>query len=116
VSSTEIDRYLGSVDAPRRAVLQELREMILAILPEAEEVISYNMPAFRVGGEVVAGFAAFKSHLSFLPFSGSVLVRMGAELDGYEMTKSSLHFTVERPLSRELVERLIAVRRDGSSR
>lgn len=74
-------------------------------------MISYKVPAFKVEGAIVAGFAAFKSHLSYLPFSGSVLPRMGADLEGYEMTKSSLHFTVERPLPKELVERLIAVRR-----
>jgi uncharacterized protein YdhG (YjbR/CyaY superfamily) len=79
-------------------------------------VISYKVPAFTLDGEIVAAFAAFKSHLSFLPFSGSVLPRMGTELDGCEMTKSSLHFTVERPLPKELVERLIAVRRDRPRR
>ena len=110
MSAAEVDQYLAAIDPPRRAALEELRRMILEIVPTAEQVISYKIPAFRVDGEIVAGFAEFKRHLSYLPFSGSVLSRMGAELDGYEMTKSSLHFTVERPLSRELVQRLIAVR------
>jgi uncharacterized protein YdhG (YjbR/CyaY superfamily) len=111
VSVAEVDRYLGALDPARRAALEELRRMILEVVPGAEQVISYNLPAFKVDGEIVAGFAAFKRHLSYLPFSGSVLSRMGPELDGYERTKSSLHFTVERPLPRELVGRLIAVRR-----
>jgi uncharacterized protein YdhG (YjbR/CyaY superfamily) len=73
-------------------------------------VISYRVPAFRVGGQTVAGFAAFKDHLSYLPFSGSVLRQLADELDGYTMTKSSLHFTPEHPLSAALIKKLITTR------
>ena len=73
-------------------------------------MISYRVPAFRVSGQIVAGFAAFKDHLSYLPFSGSVLGQLADELKGYTMTKSSLHFPVDRPLPKSVVERLIAVR------
>jgi uncharacterized protein YdhG (YjbR/CyaY superfamily) len=116
MSAAEVDRYLAPLDPASRATLEELRRTILEIVPEAEQVISYKVPAFKVDGEVVAGFAAFTSHLSYLPFSGSVLPRMGTDLDSYEMTKSSLHFTVERPLPKELVKRLIAVRRGDPDR
>ena len=114
-SSDEIDEYLRGVEEPARSTLQTLRRTILEIVPDAEEVISYRVPAFRVGGETVAGFAAFKNHLSYLPFSGSVLSQLAEELDGYAMTKSSLHFPVDRPLPRALVEKLIKVRRSGTS-
>ena len=73
-------------------------------------MISYRVPAFRVDGKTVAGFAAFKDHVSYLPFSGSVLEQLGDELDGYAMTKSSLHFPADRPLPKTLVRKLIAVR------
>ena len=73
-------------------------------------MISYRVPAFRVGGETVAGFAAFKNHLSYLPFSGSVLSQLADELEGYAMTESSLHFPVDRPLPKVLVKKLIKVR------
>jgi uncharacterized protein YdhG (YjbR/CyaY superfamily) len=109
-SSDEIDEYLRGVEEPGRSTLQTLRRTILEIVPDAEEVISYRVPAFPVGGETVAGFAAFKSHLSYLPFSGSVLSQLAEELDGYAMTKSSLHFPADRPLPRALVEKLIKVR------
>ena len=72
--------------------------------------MSYGMPAFRVSGKVVAGFAAFKNHLSYLPHSGSVLNDLGDVLAGYSMTKGSLHFDVDEPLPDELVAKLIAVR------
>jgi uncharacterized protein YdhG (YjbR/CyaY superfamily) len=87
-----------------------MRRTILEIVPDAEEVISYRVPAFRLHGKVIAGFAAFKDHLSYLPFSGSCLVQLADELDGYAKTKSSLHFPIDRPLPKALVEKLIAVR------
>ncbi len=109
-SDSEIDRYLRGVEEPGRSTLQALRRTILEIVPDAEQGISYRVPAFRVGGKTVAGFAAFKNHLSYLPFSGSVLSQLTNELDGYAMTKSSLHFPVDRPLPKALVQKLIAVR------
>jgi len=109
-SSDEVDEYLRGVEEPGRSTLETLRRTILEIVPDAEEVISYRVPAFRVGGATVAGFAAFKNHLSYLPFSGSVLSQLADELHGYAMTKSSLHFPVDRPLPKALVKKLIKVR------
>jgi uncharacterized protein YdhG (YjbR/CyaY superfamily) len=111
MSRQEIDDYLAKVDEPKRSTLQQLRETILSIAPEAEEVISYGMPAFRLQGKVIAGFAAFKNHLSYLPHSGSVLGELADDLAGYERSDGSLRFPVDRPLPRPLVEKLIAVRR-----
>jgi uncharacterized protein YdhG (YjbR/CyaY superfamily) len=111
--SGEVDAYLRAVEEPGRSTLQTLRRTIHEIVPDAEEVISYGVPAFRVGGATVAGFAAFKNHLSYLPFSGSVLSQLADELDGYAMTKSSLHFPADRPLPKALVKKLIKVRLAG---
>jgi uncharacterized protein YdhG (YjbR/CyaY superfamily) len=110
MSAKEVDAYLRGLDEPKRSTLQALRRTILEFVPEAEQVISYRVPAFRVGGKTVAGFAAFKDHLSYLPFSGSVLGQLAAELDGYTMTKSALHFPVDRALPKTLVKKLIRVR------
>ena len=110
MSRGEIDRYLAALDEPKRSTLGRLRESILETVPEAEECISYGMPAFRLDGKVVAGFAAFKNHLSYLPHSGSVLPALGDDLAGYEMTKGSLHFAVDTPLPKRLVKKLIATR------
>ena len=110
VSAEDVDEYLRGVEEPKRATLEALRRTILEIVPDAEQLISYRVPAFRVGGATIAGFAAFHRHLSYLPFSGSVLSQLPDELAGYTMTKSALHFSVDRPLPRTLVEKLIAVR------
>ena len=110
MSAREVDAYLRGLEEPKRSTLQTLRRTILEIVPQAEQVVSYRVPAFRVGGKTVAGFAAFKDHLSYLPFSGSVLGQLGDELDGYTMTKSALHFPIDRPLPKALVKKLLRVR------
>jgi uncharacterized protein YdhG (YjbR/CyaY superfamily) len=110
MSSAQVDEYVAALEEPKRGTLQTLRRTILEVVPEADQVISYGVPAFRLRGQTVAGFAAFKSHLSYLPFSGSVLGQLGSELEGYKMTKSSLHFPVDRPLPKALVQKLIEVR------
>jgi uncharacterized protein YdhG (YjbR/CyaY superfamily) len=107
-----IDEYLVALDQPKRSTLQTLRQTILAIIPDAEECISYGMPAFRLDGKVIAGFAAFKNHLSYLPHSGSVLGELSDDLAGYKSTDGSLHFPIDKPLPRALVKKLIAKRLD----
>jgi uncharacterized protein YdhG (YjbR/CyaY superfamily) len=110
MSAEEVDEYLGRLDEPKRGTLEALRRSILEIVPDAEQVLSYRVPAFRVDGKIVAGFAAFKDHVSYLPFSGSVLGQLEDQLEDYRMTKSSLHFDVGRPLPEPLVRQLIEVR------
>ena len=103
----EIDDYLAGLEEPKRTTLEALRRSILAVVPEAQQCISYRLPAFRVDGQVVAGFAAFKNHLSYLPHSGDVLTDLGDAVADYERTSGSLHFPVDRPLSDALVRKLV---------
>jgi uncharacterized protein YdhG (YjbR/CyaY superfamily) len=110
MSVKEVDEYLRGIEEPKHSTLQTLRRTILEIVPDAEQMLSYRVPAFRVQGKMIAGFAAFKDHLSYLPFSGSVLPQLADELTGYTMTKSALHFPVDRPLPKALVKKLIRMR------
>jgi len=107
MSDREIDDYLAGLDEPQRSTLQALRRSILAVVPDAEQCISYGMPAFKVDGKVVAGFAAFKKHLSYLPHSGHVLADLGDAVAGYDGTPGSLHFSFDQPLPDDLVRLLV---------
>lgn len=106
----EIDRYLDALDEPKRATLTELRDTIASLVPDAEQCLSYGMPAFKLRCKTIAGFAAFKSHLSYLPHSGSVIRQLAKETEGYTKTKGSLHFPVDEPLPKELVKTLLDTR------
>jgi uncharacterized protein YdhG (YjbR/CyaY superfamily) len=107
MATSEIDDYLATLDEPKRSTLDEVRRRILEVIPQAEQGISYTVPAFRVDGKTVAGLAAFKNHLSYLPHSGSVLPGLAEEIGGYEQTKSALHFPIDEPLPRPVINRLI---------
>jgi uncharacterized protein YdhG (YjbR/CyaY superfamily) len=110
VGRTVIDDYLDGVDPVARRTLDQLRRDILAVVPDAEEVISYKLPGFRVSGGVIAGFAAFARHLSYLPHSGNTLAVLGPDHAGYTCTKGSLHFAYDEPLPADLVARLVEAR------
>ena len=108
---SEVDDYLAALPDDQRVALQRLRVTILSIIPDAEEVMSYGMPGYRIDGEVVAGYAAFRHHLSYFPHSGSVLAECSDDVAEYEQTKSSLHFSAAQPLPKTLVRKLIRARR-----
>jgi uncharacterized protein YdhG (YjbR/CyaY superfamily) len=110
MSRAEVDEYLAELDEPKRSTLQRLRQTILEVVPEAEEGISYRVPAFRLEGKVIAGFAAFKNHLGYLPHSGSVFPVLRDEVAHYKTSSGALQFPTDSPLPKPLVECLVAVR------
>jgi uncharacterized protein YdhG (YjbR/CyaY superfamily) len=103
--------FLARVPEPQRSALLALREQIRTAAPDAVEGLSYGMPAFRVRGKPLAGYAATKDHCSYHPMSGSVVETLGTQLDGYETSKGTIHFRPDAPLSDELVALLVATRR-----
>jgi uncharacterized protein YdhG (YjbR/CyaY superfamily) len=109
--AADIDEYLADVPEPKRSTLQAVRGAIASAAPDAVEAISYGMPAFKVGGKAIAGFAAFKDHLSYLPHSSNVFPELTEALAGYTVTKGSLHFPIDEPLPAALIAELVAVRR-----
>ena len=110
------DAYLAALPEDKRAALDALRARIVARLPGATPCISYAMPAFRVaapkGTKVAAGFAAFKKHLGYYPFSGGVVPRIDARLaeEGFQTSKSGVLFTPERPLPDWALDEMIRLR------
>ena len=88
----------------------EMRTRILEIVPDAIEVISYGMPAFKVGDHVVAGLLANKKHVGYYPFSGSILQLFSNELEKYSCTKSAIHVPIDKPLPKTLIKKLIKAR------
>ena len=109
-ATTQIDATLAALPPDQRAALQSLREAIAAAAPEAEEAISYGMPAFRYHGRSLVSYAAFKAHCSFFPMSAVMIEAHADELTGFATAKGTLRFTPEHPLPSDLVERLVRER------
>jgi len=106
----DIDRYLATLTEPKRSTLEAVRRSIMEVVPEAEQCISYGMPAFKVEGKAVAGFAAFKNHLSYLPHSSSVFSMLPDETAPYKASKGALQFAIDTPLPKRLVKKLVIAR------
>ncbi len=102
------DDYLSGVSADQRAALEKLRKMIRAAAPEAEEYISYNLPAFRLNGKLLVAYGAAANHCAFYP--GSVVQALRDELKDYDMSKGTIRFPAEKPLPSALVRKLVKLR------
>ncbi|RKH74642.1 SRPBCC domain-containing protein [Corallococcus aberystwythensis] len=106
-----IDAYLAGLEDPTvKKTLGALRAQLRKLLPKATESISYRMPTFKVDGAAVAGFAFFKNHCGYYPFSGSVVPALKSELDGYATSKSGVTFPPDQPLPAKLVKTLVQAR------
>ncbi len=105
-----VDEYLDNAPEPHVSTLRRLRAVLRDFLPDAEETISYGVPAFKVAGKAVAGFAYFKNHCSYFPHSGSVLPELSDELADYRWSRGTLQFPIDQPLPESLVRRLVEVR------
>lgn len=107
--------YLDSPQ-PHQSTMLTMRDRILEIIPNAQEVVSYGMPAFKLDGNVVAGLLANKKHVGYYPFSGSILHLFEDELAKYSITKSAIHVPVDKPLTKTLMAKLIRARIKEESR
>lgn len=104
-----IDDYLEGLPADKRSALEKLRKTIRAAAPEAEECISYAIPAFRQNG-VLVGFGATANHCSFFPFNSTTVADYKADLKGYKTSKGTIHFQPQKPLPVALVRKLVKAR------
>jgi uncharacterized protein YdhG (YjbR/CyaY superfamily) len=108
-NSIAIDKYLKSLPDQQRIVLEKLRQTIKEIVPEAQEVISYQMPAYKYHGMLV-GFAAFKNHCSFVPWNSKTVEQFKEELNDFSVSKGTIRFTPEKPIPDALLKKIIEAR------
>jgi uncharacterized protein YdhG (YjbR/CyaY superfamily) len=108
VGFVSTDEYIATFPEEIRKILEELRATIKAAAPEAEEKISYQMPAFALKGNLV-WFAAFKNHIGFYPMpSGTEAFKK--ELSIYEGSKGTVRFPIDKPLPLKLISRIVKFR------
>ena len=107
--TASIDTYFNQLDPSQRAELERIRSIVLAVVPEALEKISYGMPTMTYKGKVLVHFAAFKNHLSLFPTSGPT-EELASKLKDYKTSKGTIQFSVENPLPEKLIREIITIR------
>jgi uncharacterized protein YdhG (YjbR/CyaY superfamily) len=103
-----VDEYLSALPSSTKALMQEVRNTIKKAAPEAEELISYNMPAFRLNGMLV-WYAAYKGHIGFYP-KNSGITAFKKELSGYKGAKGSVQFPLNKPMPLDLIRKIVSFR------
>jgi uncharacterized protein YdhG (YjbR/CyaY superfamily) len=103
-----IDDYHVSFPADIRKILEQLRQTIGQAAPQAEEVISYNMPAFKWNG-VLVYYAAYKQHIGFYPTPSPIRV-FKAELIKFKTSKGAIQFPIDKPLPTALIKKIVKFR------
>lgn len=104
-----VHEYLAEVPVPQRKKLQELRALVKKLVPEAEEVISYNMPAFKYNG-ILLYFAAHKNHIGFYPGNSSALEIFSGEAAAFKTSKGTLQLPNDDDLPVTLLKKIIQLR------
>ncbi|MEX1267842.1 MAG: DUF1801 domain-containing protein [Balneolaceae bacterium] len=110
-----VDEYIGRFPEDVQKILQEIRQTIQEAVPDAEEVISYQMPAFRLNGMLV-WYAAWKKHIGLYPKTAGVEASFQSELAGYEKSKGTIKFPLDKPIPFDLIGKISKYRAEENLR
>jgi len=111
-----VDEYLERVPEPARTTLKKVRVVIRSVVPpETTEVLSYRIPTFKHKRAVVA-YAAFSNHCSLFPLGSSAIRQFANELKGYQVTKGTIHFPLDKPLPAALLKKIVKARLANNER
>ena len=105
-----VEEYIASQPVPVRRVLRRVRAAIRAALPEAEETISYQIPAYKIQRRAVLYFAGWKKHYSLYPATGRLAAAFAGELASCELSKGTIRFPLSGPVPVKLIARIAKFR------
>ena len=103
--TNDIDKYIAGFTSDKQKLLKQLRGIIRKAAPEAQEAISYGMPAFKQNGMLVF-FAAWKNHIGFYPTSSGIKA-FKKDLSPFEVSKGTVQFSLDKPLPKGLVSKIV---------
>lgn len=106
---TSINEYVSTLPENAQKAMSEIIAAIKDVVSDAEEHISYNMPAFKVNGEYFVHFSAWKNHIGMYPIpAGNEAFQK--QIEPYRSAKSSLNFPLDKPMPIKLIEKVIKFR------
>lgn len=108
-TAKNVDEYLQQFPETQQATLAKVRKAILQAAPKAKEVISYQIPMYKLNG-TIAAFAGFKNHCSFFPTSHAIMAAFKEELELYDTKGVTIHFPVDKPLPSALIKKMVAAK------
>ena len=106
-----VDDSLADLPEPERGSLQRVIGIARTMVPDAEEGMSYGMPALKLDGKPLIGVASAAKHLSVFPFSPAVIDAVAGRLEGYSLSKGTIRFTPDHPLPDDVLEDIVRLRR-----
>jgi uncharacterized protein YdhG (YjbR/CyaY superfamily) len=115
VAFASVDEYIASQPEPVRSALRQVRDAIRTAVPEAEELIAYNMPRYKLHGAVLVHFAGWKDHYSLYAATTSVLAAFKSELRRYQIEKGTIRFPLSEPVPAALIQRIVKLRAKEAS-
>ncbi len=101
----DVDEYIASFSGDLQKILKQLRSTIRQAAPEVEEIISYQMPAYKLGGALVY-FAAYKNDIGFYP-TASAIKAYQEDISAYKNSKGAVQFPIDEPLPTELITKIV---------
>ena len=108
IKTSNIDEYISSFPEGTQKLLAQVRATVRTAAPDAEEVISYQMPAFKFHG-ILVYFAAYKNHIGFYP-GASGIAAFSKEFSGYKWAKGSVQFPIDKPIPVDLISKIVKFR------
>jgi uncharacterized protein YdhG (YjbR/CyaY superfamily) len=102
-----VDDYFGGLDASNRAAFEHIRNLVMDMVPEAEQGTSYGMAALKYKQKPLLGFLAAKDHLSIFPFSSQVIDAVRDRLTAFELSKGTIRFTVATPVPDDVLRDIV---------
>jgi uncharacterized protein YdhG (YjbR/CyaY superfamily) len=105
-----VDEYIASQPRAVQAVLERVRTIVRKALPGADEVISYQIPTYKLHGRTVIYFAGWSQHYSLYPSSDRLVATFKNELSGYEISKGTIRFPLSEPVPARLIEGIVKFR------